>query len=164
MFMKYGCRSEKVQGTVSKRHPPPLIDEFAEDLADRLADQFCSDEMGAKLRALVRHRNEISPTVRLLLIKELKALAARAIEFANDLAQDADVLATLQIVELVDEDQHARDPNEGDLLTFAESHGTADVVARGNGHSRPSAPATATTRLLKSRAEATSCNSARKSS
>jgi hypothetical protein len=157
------CR-EKIQESVSGRHPPPLIDEFAEDVADRLADQFWSDDMGAKLRALVRHRNEISPTVRLLLIKELKALAARATEFANDLAQDANVLATLQIMELVDEDQSAHDPNEGDLLTFAESHETADVVARGNGHSRPSAPATATARLLKSRAEATSRNSARNSS
>ena len=154
MSTKHGYRSEKVQGTVSKRHPPPLLDEYAEDVAERLADKFPSDEMGAKLRALVRHRNEMSPTVRLLLIKELKALAARATEFANQLAQDSDVLATLQIMEPVDEDQHGCDPNEGDLS--AESHGTVDVVARGNGRSGPSASATTT-----ARAEATSINSMR---
>src|SRR5262245_39463484 len=101
MSTTYGYRSEKVQDSISKRHPPPLIDEFAEDLADRLTDQFPSNEIGAKLRAVVQHRNEMSPTVRLLLIKKLKALAARVIEFANHLAQDSDVLATLQIMEPV---------------------------------------------------------------
>jgi hypothetical protein len=42
--------------------------------------------MLAQLRALVRHRDEIGPNVRQLLVNELQALAVRATEFANDLA------------------------------------------------------------------------------
>jgi hypothetical protein len=84
---KARCYSEKDQERVSSRHPPPLIDDFAEDLANSLTNVFPSDdEMLAQLRALVRHRDEIGPNVRQLLVNELQALAVRATEFANDLA------------------------------------------------------------------------------
>jgi hypothetical protein len=86
MPAKARCYSEKDQERVSSRHPPPLIDDFAEDLADSLTNVFPSDdELLAQLRTLVRHRDEISPNVRQLLVNELQALAVRATEFANDL-------------------------------------------------------------------------------
>ena len=123
------CYCEEDQGRVSSRHPPPLIDDFAEDLADSLSNVFPSDdEMLAQLRALVRHRDEISPNVRQLLINELQALAARATEFAKDLAEYFDASAALKIVEPMDEDQPIRYPNEGDALIVAESPGAVNSV------------------------------------
>jgi hypothetical protein len=134
MYTRGSHCSEKVQESASKRHPPPLIDEFAENLADSLAYEFPSDETAAKLRPLVRHRDDISPEVRQLLVQALQALAARATELANHLAKDFDASATLKIVKPLDEDQRNPNPNEGNGLTVAESHGTVDVVEHDNTH------------------------------
>jgi hypothetical protein len=132
MHTRRSHRSEKVQESASKRHPPPLIDEFAENLIDSLAYEFPSDETAAMLRALVRHREDISPGVRQLLVQALQALAARATDFGNHLAKDFDASATLKIVKPLDEDQ--RIPNEGNGLTVAESHGTVHVVEHDKVH------------------------------
>ena len=101
MLPKNKGRFGKLQGGVSKRHPPPPIDEFAEDLAAGLAEKFSSDVIAAKLRALVRHRNELDPTVRQLLIEALQVSAEHAAVFADQLAKDFDPFATLKVVESV---------------------------------------------------------------
>ena len=100
MFPKHKGHLCKLQDSASKRHPPPPIDEFAEDLAADLAEKFSSDVIVAKLRALVRHRNELDPTVRQLLIEALVS-AEHVAAFADQLATDFDPLATLKIVESV---------------------------------------------------------------
>lgn len=134
MYSGRSYRSEKVQESASTRHPPPLIDEFAENFADSLAYEFPSDQTAAMLRALVRHREDISPEVRHLLVQALQALAARATELAIHLAEDFDALATLKIVTHLGEDQQIPNPNEGNGLTVAESHGTVRVVEHDNVH------------------------------
>ena len=101
MSPKYVGRLGKLQDGASKRHPPLTIDEFAEGLAVGLAEKFSSDVIAARLRALVRHRNELDPTVRQLLIEALKESAEHAAVFADQLAKDFDPFATLKIVESV---------------------------------------------------------------
>jgi len=100
MFPKDKVCFAKHQDSASRRHPPPPIDEFAEDLAAGLAEKFSND--AAKLGALVRHRNELDPTVRQLLIEVLQVSAEHITEFADQLAKDFDPLAPLKIVEVVD--------------------------------------------------------------
>jgi hypothetical protein len=97
MLHKHRARFGKLQDSESKRHPPPPIDEFAQDLAAGLAEKFASDVVAAKLRALVRHRNELDPTVRKLLVQALELSAERVSAFADQL--NFDPLATLKIVE-----------------------------------------------------------------
>jgi len=138
MHVRSKSQLYKGQDSVSKRHPPPLIDEFAEDLAVSLAYEFPSDQMPAKLRAFARHREDISPEVRQLLVKELQALAARATERANHLAR-------------------------GNGLIVAESHATVDAVERDNAHQTFNT-GNHCAHPLRSCAEAMSRNSARSSS
>jgi hypothetical protein len=78
---------DKVQATSSKRHPPPLIDEFAEALTVDLSVRFFSDDIGSKLRALARHGGELDPTVRKRLITVLQIGAKRATDLADQLAE-----------------------------------------------------------------------------
>jgi hypothetical protein len=68
------------------RHPPHLLDEYAENVALRLADQFKTDDFAARLRAIVRHCRDVDPKVRECLVKALLLSAKRAIDFANQLA------------------------------------------------------------------------------
>jgi hypothetical protein len=101
MFTGNGCRHPKVQvlrESVSSRHPPDLIDEFAEDLAYSLAAEFPNKDMAAKLRTLVRSRNEMDPNVRRLLAKKLHALARRASGYANQLTTELDMITELEVI------------------------------------------------------------------
>ena len=90
---------DEVQGCASERHPPPLIDEFAEHLAVNFVDACLANDTPAKLRALIRHRDELSPAVRRLLIRALLALAERANKHATELAKDFDAFAPMKTVE-----------------------------------------------------------------
>ena len=148
MHTEDGSRHPKVQElpeSVSNRHPPDLIDEFAEELAYSLPAQFPNEEMAAKLRAYVRHRNDMDPNVRLLLVKELQALARRASGCANQLAEGLDVSAILRVVEPRDEHHHTREANEADARTAANGDYIADIELcntqqafnTGNRHARP---------------------------
>jgi hypothetical protein len=89
MYAKGNSHFDEVQGSASRRHPPPLIDEFAAEFAVSLHG-FPADETAAKLSALVRHRNDLSPEVRQLLIKALQVIAARATGFADQLTENFD--------------------------------------------------------------------------
>lgn len=81
------------QETVSKRHPPHLVDEHAESVAARLDGGDLTDEIAAQLRTLVRHRSELCPTVRELLITKLHLTARRNIGLADQLTTFAAQLA-----------------------------------------------------------------------
>ena len=102
MYAKRSFYLGKVQESASRRHPPPLIDEYAEKLAISLCEGCRTDETAAMLRTLVRHRSELCPTVRQLLIEVLQVSAEHITEFADQLAKDFDPLAPLKIVEVVD--------------------------------------------------------------
>ena len=99
MYAKRSFYLGKVQESASRRHPPPLIDEYAEELAISLCEGCRTDETAAMLRTLVRHRSELCPTVHLLLIEQLHALAGRVTEFAHQLSNELDDFATLKAVE-----------------------------------------------------------------
>jgi hypothetical protein len=90
---------DEVQGCASERHPPPLIDEFAEYLAVNFVDACLANDTPAKLRALTRHRDDLSPAVRRLLVEALLALAERATNHATDLAKDFDAFPSMKTVE-----------------------------------------------------------------
>ena len=78
-------RHEKVQErSKSTRHPPRLIDEYAESIAGRLDGGDLTDEIAAQLRTLVRHRSELCPAVRKFLIRKLHFAAQRNIGFFAD--------------------------------------------------------------------------------
>ena len=51
MLLKNKRRLGKLRGRASKRHPPPPIDEFAEDLAAGLAEKFSSDVIAKAARS-----------------------------------------------------------------------------------------------------------------
>jgi hypothetical protein len=99
MRSKLNSYFDEVQGCASERHPPPLIDEFAEYLAVNFVDACLANDTPAKLRALIRHRDELSPAVRRLLIRALLALAERATKHATELAKDFDPFASMKTVE-----------------------------------------------------------------
>jgi hypothetical protein len=88
----------EVQECASDRHPPPLIDEFAADLT-ALVEACPANDTEAKLRALIRHREELSPAVRRLLVRALRALAERATKYATELGEDFDAFASMKTVE-----------------------------------------------------------------
>ena len=98
MYAKRSFYLSKVQESASRRHPPPLFDEYAEELAISLCEGCRTDETAAMLRTLVRHRSELCPTVRQLLIEALQVVAEHAALFADQLAKDFDPFATLKIV------------------------------------------------------------------
>jgi hypothetical protein len=87
-------RHEKVQETsISKRHPPRVIDEYAEGVAARVTRAGPTNEIAAQLRALVRHRNELCPAVREYLITKLNFAARRNSRLAPQLGLFAAQLA-----------------------------------------------------------------------
>jgi hypothetical protein len=160
MHAENGSRQPKVQElreSVSTRHPPHLIDDFAEDLAYRLPDQFPSEEMAAKLNAYVRHRNDINPHVRLLLVRELQAVARRASGYANQLAKGLEVSSSIRVVEAEDERHHTRAPTEPHARTAGNGHAIAEIercntqqaLKTDNSHSRSvGSPSKAKSRIL----------------
>jgi hypothetical protein len=99
MPSKLNSHFDEVQGCASERHPPPLIDEFAEGLAVNFVDPCLANDTPAKLRALIRHRDEIGPAARQLLVRALLALAERATKHATELAKDFDAFASMKTVE-----------------------------------------------------------------
>jgi hypothetical protein len=96
MFMKNRQRRGIGQESVSQRHPPHLLDEYAENVALRLANQFKTDDFAATLRAIVRHCRDVDPKVRECLVKALQLSAKRAIDFANQLADSSTTKHTVK--------------------------------------------------------------------
>ena len=86
MFLKNRQPRDIVQVSVGQRHPPHLLDEYVQSVALRLADQFTTNDFAATLRAIVRHRHDVDPTVREFLISVLLLSAERAINSAHQLA------------------------------------------------------------------------------
>jgi hypothetical protein len=86
MFMKNRQRRGMVQESISRRHPPHLLDEYSEHVALSLVNQFKNDDFGSRLQAIVRHCHDVDPMVRRFLAKALLLSAKRAIDFANQLA------------------------------------------------------------------------------
>jgi hypothetical protein len=93
MFSQNRQRRRIVQESFSKRHPPHLVDEHAESVAARLDGGDLPDEIAAQLRTLVRHRSELCPAVRELLITKLHLTARRNIGLADQLTTFAAQLA-----------------------------------------------------------------------
>jgi hypothetical protein len=93
MFPQNRQRCRIVQESFSKRHPPHLVDEHAESVAARLDCGDLTDEIAAQLRTLVRHRSELCPAVRELLITKLHLTARRNIGLADQLTTFAAQLA-----------------------------------------------------------------------
>ena len=61
MYPTCKIRTEQNQVSKSTRHPPPLIDEYAEEVSARLQGGIVTEEIAAQLRTLVRHRDELCP-------------------------------------------------------------------------------------------------------
>jgi hypothetical protein len=93
MYPTGKIRTEQNQVSKSTRHPPLLIDEYAETVSARLQGGIVTDEIAAQLRTLVRHRDELCPAVRENLITNLHFAAQRNGGLALQLALFATQLA-----------------------------------------------------------------------
>ena len=93
MYATHKIRTDQIQVSTSRRHPPLLIDEHAERVAARVACGGLTNEVAAQLRPLVRHRNELCAAVRAYLISKLRLAARRYIGCADQLNGFADQLA-----------------------------------------------------------------------
>jgi hypothetical protein len=80
---------------MSKHHPLPSLDAFAEQVAQALADQP-PKQLASKLLAVTQHRDALSPIKRRMLIAALHVLARRILATADALRTDEEAFAAVR--------------------------------------------------------------------